>query len=83
MHSNSGGQKNVERDSQGRRLQDLSSAGGFPREQFFQLTQCDPTQFTAMVVQVMIDGKRRFFDPATLYCPFEILPRAETASSAN
>jgi len=50
---------------------------------FFQLTQCDPTQFTAMVVQVMIDGKRRFFDPATLYCPFEILPRAETASSAN
>jgi len=50
---------------------------------FSQLTQYDPTQFTAMVGEAMIDGKRRFFDPATLYCPFEILPWTKTASSAN
>jgi hypothetical protein len=44
----------------------------------FQLKQFDASQLNAMVIEVTVDGKRRFFDPATLYCPFELLPWSET-----
>jgi len=44
----------------------------------FQQKYFDPAQLNAMVVQVMLDGKPRYFDPATLYCPFDLLPWTET-----
>jgi len=44
----------------------------------FEPRMYDPTQASAMVVEVMLDGKRRVFDPATLYCPFDVVPWAET-----
>src|SRR5215472_14161349 len=31
-----------------------------------------------MVVSVSLSGKHRFFDPATLYCPFDLVPWFET-----
>jgi hypothetical protein len=45
---------------------------------FFQQRYFDAAQLNAMVVQVMLDGKPRYFDPATLYCPFDLLPWIET-----
>ena len=47
-------------------------------QQLFQLKMYDPSQLNAMVVEVVLDGKARYFDPATLYCPFDVLPWAET-----
>jgi hypothetical protein len=55
----------------------------------FEPRMYDPTQANAMVVEVFLDGKPRMFDPATLYCPFDLLPWSETdtmglrASSLN
>ena len=45
---------------------------------FFQQKFFDPAQLNAMVVQVMLDGKPRYFDPATKYCPYDLVPWAET-----
>lgn len=44
----------------------------------FQMRMYDPSQMNAMVVEVLVDGKSRYFDPATLYCPFDLVPWAET-----
>lgn len=44
----------------------------------FQLKQLDASQLNAMVIEVTLDGKSRFFDPAMLYCPFELVPWMET-----
>jgi hypothetical protein len=44
----------------------------------FQMAEYDPAQFTGMVVEVLLDGNRKYFDPATLYCPFGLLPWPET-----
>jgi hypothetical protein len=45
---------------------------------FFQQKFFDPAQLNAMVVQVILDGKPRYFDPATKYCPYDLVPWAET-----
>jgi hypothetical protein len=34
----------------------------------------------AMVVEVLLDGKVKYLDPATLYCPFDVVPWAETGT---
>ncbi|HEY1423673.1 MAG TPA: DUF3858 domain-containing protein, partial [Candidatus Acidoferrum sp.] len=44
----------------------------------FQMGEYDSAQFSAMIVEVTVDGSRRYFDPATLYCPFGLLPWPET-----
>jgi hypothetical protein len=44
----------------------------------FQLKRFDSSQLNAMVIEVTVGGKRRYFDPATLYCPFEFVPWNET-----
>jgi len=38
----------------------------------------DPSQFNAMVINVHIGDTDRFFDPATMFCPFELVPWAES-----
>jgi len=48
------------------------------RKQLFQPRMYDPSQLDAMVVEVSLDGKVKYFDPATPYCPFDVLPWAET-----
>jgi Domain of Unknown Function with PDB structure (DUF3857) len=45
---------------------------------FFQQKFFDPAQLNATVVQVILDGKPRYFDPATKYCPYDLVPWAET-----
>jgi hypothetical protein len=45
---------------------------------FFQQKLFDPAQLNATVVQVILGGKPRYFDPATKYCPYDLLPWAET-----
>jgi len=45
---------------------------------FFQQKFFDPAQLNATVVQVMLGGKPRYFDPATKYCPYDLVPWAET-----
>ena len=47
----------------------------------FQQKYFDPGQLNAMVVQVILDGKPRYFDPATLYCPFGLVPWTETGTT--
>jgi hypothetical protein len=47
-------------------------------QQLFQPKMYDPAQLNAMVVEVLLDGTVRYFDPATLYCPFDALPWPET-----
>lgn len=37
----------------------------------------DPSQLDAMVVEVQADGKTYYLDPATLHCPFGLLPWEE------
>jgi hypothetical protein len=44
----------------------------------FQMAEYDSAQFSSMIVEVLLDGNRRYFDPATPYCPFGLLPWAET-----
>jgi hypothetical protein len=41
----------------------------------------DPDQFNSVIVWVLAGGKQYFLDPATLYCPFDLLPWAEGAST--
>jgi len=48
------------------------------RGQMFQLHMYDTSQMNAMVVELIVSGKPRFFDPATLYCPFDLIPWEET-----
>lgn len=45
---------------------------------FFEKNRVEVDQLNAMVVAVTLNGKTRFFDPATLYCPYDLLPWAET-----
>ena len=40
----------------------------------------DPDQLNAEVIEVLIKGKISYFDPATLYCPFGLLPWEETGA---
>jgi hypothetical protein len=48
---------------------------------FFVPELPDPGQLTAMVVWVHAGGKDYFLDPATRYCPFDLLPWAEASST--
>lgn len=53
-----------------------------PRSQgTFEKDLTDATLFEASVVWVMVDGKLRYFDPATKYCPFDLLPSEEAGAS--
>ncbi|HUM03967.1 MAG TPA: DUF3857 domain-containing protein [Terriglobales bacterium] len=38
----------------------------------------DASQFNASVVEVIVHGQDRFFDPATRFCPFELIPWGES-----
>jgi len=38
----------------------------------------DPSQFNAMLVNVHVGNEDRFFDPATRFCPFEMIPWSES-----
>ncbi len=44
----------------------------------FEPEVLDTSQLDAMVVMVTVDGKPRFFDPATSFCPFGVLPWYKT-----
>ncbi len=48
---------------------------------FFRKNFPDESQLDAVVVSVRVDGKERFFDPATRYCPFDLLPWEETGTT--
>jgi Domain of Unknown Function with PDB structure (DUF3857) len=45
---------------------------------FFLKSVPDPSQFDAEVVEVITPDKTFFLDPATLHCPFDLLPWEET-----
>jgi transglutaminase-like putative cysteine protease len=45
---------------------------------FFVVERLDPNQLNALVAEVLVGTKSEFFDPATLYCPYGILPWEET-----
>ncbi len=47
---------------------------------FFMPDIPDPDQFNAEVVEVQVGKKTLFLDPATLYCPFGLLPWEESAT---
>lgn len=47
----------------------------------FEAKFLDPTLFDSNVAWVLVDGKLRYFDPATKYCPFGLLPWEETGVS--
>jgi transglutaminase-like putative cysteine protease len=45
---------------------------------FFVEERLDPYQLNAMVVEVRIGSTAKFIDPATIYCPYNLLPWEET-----
>ena len=45
---------------------------------FFAQERLDPNQLNSLVVKVIVGSGSRFFDPATLYCPYGLLPWEET-----
>jgi hypothetical protein len=45
---------------------------------FFTQERLDPNQLNALVVKVIVGSSSRFFDPATRYCPYGLLPWEET-----
>ena len=45
---------------------------------FFVIERLDPNQLNSMVVEVLIGTTSKFLDPATIYCPYGILPWEET-----
>jgi hypothetical protein len=52
-----------------------------PRDRgVFQLAEPDPGQLSAMVAWVEAGSKDYYLDPATLYCPFDLLPWSETGA---
>jgi hypothetical protein len=48
---------------------------------FFERDLLYPSQLNAMVVWVRAGGKSYFLDPATRYCPFDLLPWAESGTT--
>lgn len=44
----------------------------------FNATVLDVSQFNAMVIDVPLGKEHRFFDPATRFCPFELVPWGES-----
>lgn len=47
---------------------------------FFFQNILDPSQLNAIVVAVRVGSEWRYFDPATRFCPFNLLPWAETGT---
>ncbi|HEY6945538.1 MAG TPA: DUF3857 domain-containing protein [Candidatus Acidoferrum sp.] len=45
---------------------------------FFVQERLDAYQLNSLVAEVMIDSKSKFVDPATMYCPYGLLPWEET-----
>jgi hypothetical protein len=45
---------------------------------FFIAERLDPYQLNSLVAEVLVGTKSEFFDPATVYCPYGILPWEET-----
>jgi hypothetical protein len=61
---------------------DAGQALLLPRSQgTFEKDLTDATLLEASVVWVMVDGKLQYFDPATKYCPFDLLPAEEAGAS--
>ncbi len=50
------------------------------KNNLFKKDYPNPNQLNAMVVKVETSAKAYFLDPATLYCPFGLLPWDETAA---
>ena len=48
------------------------------RNRFFDRKLVDSSQLDAAIASVRLGSTELFFDPATLYCPFELLPWEET-----
>ena len=48
---------------------------------FFVYERPDPYQLNALVVEVILGKASKFFDPATMYCPYGLLPWEETDAS--
>jgi hypothetical protein len=48
---------------------------------FFEPNLPDPSQLDAIVAWVFAGGKHYFLDPATRYCPFELLPWAKAGTT--
>lgn len=48
---------------------------------FFVADRPDPYQLNSLVVEVMLGTTSKFFDPATMYCPYGMLPWEETDAS--
>jgi len=51
------------------------------RNNFFSRSLPDPTQLNAEVVEVQLADKNIYLDPATLHCPFGLLPWEESDTS--
>ncbi len=47
-------------------------------KQIFDSTVPDATQFSGIIVNVHLSGEDRFFDPATRFSPFELIPWGES-----
>ena len=45
---------------------------------FFTKERLDSSQLNSLVVKVTLGSEARYFDPATLYCPYGMLPWEET-----
>jgi transglutaminase-like putative cysteine protease len=45
---------------------------------FFVTERLDPNQLNSLVAEVLVGTTSQFFDPATIYCPYGILPWEET-----
>jgi transglutaminase-like putative cysteine protease len=45
---------------------------------FFVADRPDPYQLNSLVVEVMLGTTSKFFDPATMFCPYGMLPWEET-----
>ena len=48
---------------------------------FFTPERLDPNQLNSLVVEVVVGSGSQFFDPATLYCPYGLLPWEETQAA--
>jgi transglutaminase-like putative cysteine protease len=48
---------------------------------FFIAERLDPYQLNSLVAEVIIGSTSKFFDPATIYCPYNLLPWEETDTS--
>lgn len=60
---------------------DASIVEGTSRDSgLFDNTVLDATQLNSIVVQVRLNGKKLYLDPATRYCPFGFLPWYETGT---